>query len=704
MARARLFDELVEAALADGEAPNRATRRALGMRSEPVRAFGVHSDSQTLRQHREKWSKSAVPRERSSAERRAERPARQSQGQSAVGDKGSRSAAAPATSSISGIPAQLARVPDLRPPPALFTPTHGFDWAKPALDACALALPGSLERAALAIAAAELGSMTKFDELLCLPTLNGVMAYHYQMDTVRRVLRSLRGRALLADEVGLGKTVEAIMVLAEYRLRRLVRRALVLAPPGLVNHWHCELLSKAGIEARTTSGPEIARDANAFWADEGVVVASLALARGPTHAPRVAAVKWDLVVIDEAHHLKNRATASHRLANALSTRFLLLLTATPIETDLEEIYNLVTLLRPGQFATPGAFRKRFVNGADPTSPRNRHELRHLLTEVMVRNTRAGSGLSLPPRFVTTVTIDPAPDDAAFYQAVVELLRDFSGDRGARLVAATLMLQAGSSIEAALGTLDTVLGGDKHTPEFRAACARLSQVGRDVRAVRRAPSRGGSGAGKFQTLVEIVRSHGQQALVFTRYRQSLEALSSELCAAGIRHVAFHGGMGVQAKQASLDRFRAGAPVLLATEVGGEGQNLQFCSLLINFDLPWNPMQIEQRIGRLHRMGQEREVRVFNLATRGTAEERLLDVLDRRLHLFELVVGEMDMVLGNLADERDLEDRILELYAETKSELELDSGFDRIADDLARARGLYERTRAFDAALFRDDYAS
>jgi superfamily II DNA/RNA helicase len=144
------------------------------------------------------------------------------------------------------------------------------------------------------------------------------------------------------------------------------------------------------------------------------------------------------------------------------------------------------------------------------------------------------------------------------------------------------------------------------------------------------------------------------------------------------------------------------VLVATDVGAEGQNLQFCQTLVNFDLPWNPAQIEQRIGRLHRMGQTGEVRVYNLCSKGTVEERVLDVLDRRLHLFELVVGEMDMVLGNLGDERDLEERILALYAESRSESEVTAGFDRIAEELAAARGRYEHSRALDEALFQRDF--
>src|SRR5262249_51187284 len=122
----------------------------------------------------------------------------------------------------------------------------------------------------------------------------------------------------------------------------------------------------------------------------------------------------------------------------------------------------------------------------------------------------------------------------------------------------------------------------------------------------------------------------------------------------------------------------------------------------FDLPWNPMLIEQRIGRVHRMGQTSDVRVYNLCAKGTVEDRVLDMLDRRLHLFELVVGEMDMVLGNLADDRDFEDRVLDLYAHATDDDELAEGFARFASELEAARGRYEKVRALDEALFHQDF--
>ena len=559
-------------------------------------------------------------------------------------------------------------------------------WAARALSA-----GGSVGDVSLALRGRLLAGASAFQELLAASTLHGVESLPYQVETVRRVLRVLRGRALLADEVGLGKTVEALMVLREYQLRGMVQRALILAPPGLTRHWRGELESKAGIEARSTDDARFRRDSQAFWREPGVVIASLALARSARHAAMVQGEQWDLVVVDEAHHLKNRATLAHRLVNGLRSRFLLLLTATPIETDLEEIFNLVTLLAPGQLTTPAAFRRQFVDPKDPTRPKHVERLRRLLGEVMVRNTRAQSGLALPPRFVETITVEPMPEERAAYAEVVELLREQAHAGQVRLAAAALLLEAGSSPPAVLATLEKIAANQGHAAALREGAGRIAAR---IRAVSRCR--------KLEALLGILELQPDAVLVFTRYRRTAEYIAAATRAVGLATESFHGGMSSADRHAAVERFRAGARVLVATDVGAEGQNLQFCQTLVNFDLPWNPAQIEQRIGRLHRMGQTGEVRVYNLCSKGTVEERVLDVLDRRLHLFELVVGEMDMVLGNLGDERDLEERILALYAESRSESEVTAGFDRIAEELAAARGRYEHSRALDEALFQRDF--
>lgn len=606
----------------------------------------------------------------------------------------------PTPTPVSRVQAKVAPTPSpappvsmpVPPPPPLTPPPVEIATVAPSAIARLLAQPACSGLAvSLALRAHALATAAQFQDLVGVATLRGVDSHAYQIETVRRVLRVLRGRALLADEVGLGKTIEALMVLREYELRGMVKRVLVLAPPALVRHWVGELADKAGVEARTTEDASLRDDADAFWRAPGVVVASLALARHARHAPLVQSHEWDLIIVDEAHHIKNRQTAGWKLIDGIRSRFLLLLTATPVETDLEEIYNLVTLLKPGQLTTPAEFRRQFVDPADPTAARDADRLRRLLADVMVRNTRAQSGLALPPRYVSTVVVDPAEGERVLYDAVVDLLRRNAHDPKVRLVTTTLLLEAGSSPAAVHATLQRIGVGDKHSAELRKDMVRLAQLAASVRTSR-----------KLEALVDIARQ-AERVLVFTRFRETLEYAVAAMRREGLEPALFHGGMRAEDRHAQIERFRAGAArVLCATDVGGEGQNLQFCQTLVNFDLPWNPMLIEQRIGRLHRMGQTGEVRVYNLCARGTAEQRVLDVLDRRLHLFELVVGEMDMVLGNLADDRDLEDRIVDLYATSRDEAQVAEGFERIADELAVARGRYERVRALDEALFKQDF--
>jgi superfamily II DNA or RNA helicase len=590
-----------------------------------------------------------------------------------------------------GAPLERRAAPVLKPPvpkpplPPALPPIAQSDGLPPVslfpdpADVLALlaSAPAPIERARLCRDATRLASAEQFDELLSLPSLSGVTPHTWQIETVRRVLRQHRGRALLADEVGLGKTIEAIIAMREYQLRGMARRVLVLVPPALVAQWAEELRSKAGVEPSVASGVDPAGD---FWHSDGVVLASHATARAARHADVIASLRWDLVIVDEAHRLKNRATALHKLVDSLKTRFLLFATATPVENDLEELYNLVTLLRPGQLGTRDEFRRRHVDRRDGASAKDAQALRGLLADVMIRNTRAASGIDLPPRFVSTVIVDPDPDERALYDAV---LAEFPTLRGAwRMLANTLLLQAGSSPWAVRAALARALErGDPALVEALAHIPRVDAPGAKVRA-----------------LLEIVAAHREKVLVFTKYRESLRAIEDAATAARIPVASVHGELSRDGKTDAIARFREGVPILASTDVGSEGHNLQFASVVVNFDLPWNPMVVEQRIGRVHRYGQTNEVRVYNLAARGTIEERLLDVLDRRIHLFELVVGEMDMVLGNVVDQRDLEERLLDLYERTRQEREIDDEFDRIAAELAAARGQYDRVKLLDEQLF------
>jgi SNF2 family DNA or RNA helicase len=174
--------------------------------------------------------------------------------------------------------------------------------------------------------------------------------------------------------------------------------------------------------------------------------------------------------------------------------------------------------------------------------------------------------------------------------------------------------------------------------------------------------------------------------------------------GVDVVLYHGRLSRLEKDEAIHRFEQSAQVLLSTEAAGEGRNLQFCRLMLNFDLPWNPQRIEQRVGRIHRIGQTRPVEIWNLSAEGTIEDYLLEILDRKLNMFELVIGEMDMILGHLEDQRDFEEIVLSTWAEAGTPEEVANGFARLGEALARAREVYRRTREYDEALFGEDLST
>ncbi len=222
-----------------------------------------------------------------------------------------------------------------------------------------------------------LGFAQGFDELLCLPHLIGVEPFRHQIETVRKVLKQFRGRVLLADEVGLGKTIEAGMVLKEYALRGMAERVLVLAPASLVGQWQEELQTKFGLSFATTHDQTLRHDPRAFWGQKRIV-ASISEARRREHSEHLLGNAFDLVIIDEAHHLRDRSSQSWKLVDALNKRFLLLLSATPVQNNLVELYNLMTLLKPGIFKTIEEFRAAYMTPGKPRQPANAERLRELM--------------------------------------------------------------------------------------------------------------------------------------------------------------------------------------------------------------------------------------------------------------------------------------------------------------------------------------
>jgi superfamily II DNA or RNA helicase len=536
---------------------------------------------------------------------------------------------------------------------------------------------------------AHLGLAQGFDELLSLPHLVGVEPLWHQIETVRKVLKQFHGRVLLADEVGLGKTIEAGMVLKEYMLRSMVERVLVLAPAALVGQWREELETKFGVTCATTQDALLRDDTDAFWSQKRII-ASISAARRQEHAERLRGHKFDLVIVDEAHHLRDRSSQSWKLIDALNKRFLLLLSATPVQNDLVELYNLLTLLKPGIFKTQKEFRAAYMTPGHPRRPANPERLRELMRGAMIRNTRAVVALKLPRRHALTIKVDGAPDETAAYAELALAVRRFARERTAgrhALALQHLLSAAGSSPNAGAGALARFAARHPEDAAWQALAERWTRVR--------------TGAKETALLDLLRRNPMEKKLVFVHSRETLARLAELLAQIGVEFARFDGSLSGPEKDSSIVEFRERVPVLLCTESGGEGRNIQFCNTLINFDVPWNPMAIEQRIGRIDRIGQCREVFIFNLVTRGTLEEQVLVLLDEKISMFELVVGEVGAILGGLEEEREFSNLVLEAWLNA-TEGDRAEAFDALGRQLEQARAQHEGAKALDEALFGEDF--
>jgi SNF2 family DNA or RNA helicase len=573
---------------------------------------------------------------------------------------------------------------------------------------------GSRELYRLRLWAEHAQLVSGFDELICLEQLS-FAPFDYQMRAAQIMLRRFRGRGMFCDEVGLGKTIEAGLVIKEYLSRNIIQRLMVVTPASLVEQWREELAVKFGLTGFvTTADVDFRAAGSGAWEKFPLLIASLATARRAEHRARLAQIPFDLVVLDEAHHLKNRNSASWKFVNELQRKYMVLLTATPVENNLDELYNLITLLKPGQLKTPREFRKLFVVSGDPRLPKNRGQLRELLGDVMVRHTRSQVNINLPPRQANTVRLNLSTEEAEFYKAVSDCVRDLLAPSNQsaleenpvekesairqtdRFALLTLQREIGSSPKAAEATLRS-LGARITNEESRHQLISLAERSTQIHSWAKAEA-------LEKLLKTILRDPTEKVIIFTHFRRTLEKLAELLWRMDVDFVQYHGEMDMPSKNQAIADFESRASILLSTEAAGEGRNLQFCRTMINFDIPWNPMRIEQRVGRIHRVGQTRDVRIYNLSARGTVEDYLLEILDQKLNMFELVIGEMDMILGQIEDERDFEDLLVDAWIGAQNADDLREKFNQLGDKLIEARKTHQKTQEYDEALFGEDFTA
>ena len=537
----------------------------------------------------------------------------------------------------------------------------------------------------LLLGAEDLAARNGFENLVCLDHIRGVDHLGYQEQACLRVIREMRGRGLLADEVGLGKTIEAGMILKEYMLRGLVHRVLVLVPASLTIQWRDELASKFGLDF-------VIAGRRGDWAEHPFLICSLDTAKTARNRHRLHCSHFDLVIVDEAHRLRNHQTLAWKFVAALKSKYLLLLTATPVQNDLRELYNLVNLLRPGTLGTYRSFRRRFMVRGDKRLPKNTAELSTLLRKVMIRTTRARTNIKFPARTVHILPFQLTEQERALYEEVTSFVRAryHDSDRTQFLkwhfVSMVLQKEIGSSTPAAQHTLRRA----RRDPRYRGHWDELSRLYALSEAVPRHT--------KLEGLLQILSRVEGKAIVFTQFKSTMQFLSDRLRERGYDTVVFHGGLPSQAKEDAIGEFRDRAQILVSTEAGGEGRNLHFCRTVVNYDLPWNPMKVEQRIGRVHRLGQTGDIEIYNFSAENTVESHVLEILHRKINMFELVIGEMDMILGDFSEKQSFEAAVFQIWAGAKNRRDLERRFQDLGDQMALSRRRYESIKRLDEEIF------
>lgn len=568
---------------------------------------------------------------------------------------------------------------------------------------------------------------------------------------------------ILADEVGLGKTIEAGIVITQYWSERK-RDILIIAPSSLRQQWQQELHEKFLIPSALLD----AKSKDALLAPRGqrspvVLICSYEFVL--RHEQSLLR-SWDLVVADEAHRLRNYWNGKTKIANAVAhlvagSSKTMLLTATPLQNRLEELYGLVSVFSPDYFYSLDAFRERYIKNRDHSGD----DLADRVAMISKRTLRrdADKYIHFTKRLPLTVEFQPSPDEVRLYDLVNEYLqRDellaFAGSQR-HLSALIIRKRLGSSTYAVASTLENIanrlaaeleagqrrdargglfLDEDLTSDELEEAeeiqeeafgpgsdfaadptlrkrieaevaeLRSFAALARSITVNQKAVKLGEALDQGFARLHEI--GAPQKAIIFTDSTKTQDYIARHLRDAGRGEglVLFNGSnnspettaifqdwlkankdgdliTGIPAadrRKALVDYFRTDGTIMIATEAAAEGINLQFCSMVVNYDLPWNPQRVEQRIGRAHRFGQKHNVVVVNFSNKGNiAEQRILELLGSKFHLFESVFGASDEVLGAIEDGLDFEKAISNILTSCRTAEELDEAFKQLETEYA-----------------------
>ncbi len=568
----------------------------------------------------------------------------------------------------------------------------------------------------------------------------------------------LSSGVILADEVGLGKTIEASLVLAQKWAERR-RKLLLVVPATLRKQWSQELEDKFSLpsvilEAKTFNEAIKQGELNPFDVEASIGKPAICICSYEFAARKeleLARVPWDLVVLDEAHKLRNiyknnGAITARKLEAALHGRKKVLLSATPLQNSVLELYGLVSVIDPHFFGDLPSFKARYgrQNLDEIELAFLRSRLSRVCNRTLRRQVQEEGGISFTRRYSMTEDYRPTVVEERLYSEVSEYLqRDdlLSIKPGARhLVTLVIRKILASSSYAIQGTLETMIERLEKKQPLIEALQDIDNIGdyQDEEAIDDADlidpealeaeidllkefkslANSISGNSKAEALLRVLGrafektcelGGARKAVIFTEsvrtqtwlakllegngYQEQVVLLNGSNNDANSKEIyrnwlekhqgssRVSGSKTADMKAALVDKFRDDATLMICTEAGAEGINLQFCSLLVNYDLPWNPQRVEQRIGRVHRYGQKHDVVVVNFINKGNrADERVFELLSQKFQLFEGVFGASDEILGSIESGVDIERRIHDIYQHCRSDEQIESEFNELQTQL------------------------
>lgn len=560
----------------------------------------------------------------------------------------------------------------------------------------------------LKVEAEKISNDIQINELLCYKDIEKNLTYKlpYQLDGALKILRDLNGSALLADEVGLGKTITSSLVISECIKRGFAKKILILTPPSLVNQWVLELKEKFELDFKII-------EKKSDWNKTDLAIASIDRVKafdrrkGEFKHKKAHEISWDILMVDEAHKLKEANTIRWRFVDQLQKKRFLLLTATPFQNDLIELYNLLNLLKKGHLGTIKEFKKQFLNQGNKRYPLNPKQLKAKLDEVMVRRKRIETKIEYKKRIPEIIPIELSLEEKNIYDKIQELLKEkyfytAGGQINPRLILFAILPKVTSSSKSAIETLEKIATNKKYHEDTRIFA---NQILSDYKNLKT--------DSKMEKLSEIVgncikENPKEKILIYTKHPSTVKYIKEKLSKYNLKITEFIGGLSREEKSIKIKEFKHSSQVLICTDAGAEGLNLQFCHILINYDLPWNPMAVEQRIGRLDRIGQQNDIKIYSLATKGTMEEYVVDLIINKMCCIGIVIGELPIILFNLGLDSEgssgkskIEEQILNAFINSKNNLDVFAkGMKEIEKKIEKGIQEYEESKKASSELLDD----